>query len=126
MSSILGKVLERLMYGRLYYFLLARNYVHPNQFGFTHGRSAVMALQYLCQFIGEYRARGTPVTMVSLDFQGALDSVWHPLVLNYFPERQCPSNLVDLLRTFPSDSTVEFKCHSGVVTTDATLGSPQG
>ncbi|KAH7933574.1 hypothetical protein HPB49_014029 [Dermacentor silvarum] len=76
MSSILGKVLERLLHGRLYHFLVARGLIHPLQYGFTHGKSSVMALQELCSFIRMHRSRNTPVTLISLDFQGAFGSVY--------------------------------------------------
>ncbi|KAL3218305.1 hypothetical protein MRX96_005960 [Rhipicephalus microplus] len=42
-NSILGKVLECLLNGRLYFFLHQGGHIHPRQYGFMHGRSAVLA-----------------------------------------------------------------------------------
>ncbi|KAH7933255.1 hypothetical protein HPB49_010922 [Dermacentor silvarum] len=101
-------------------------FAEPFKYGFTHGKSSVMALQDLCSFIRMHRCRNTPVTLISLDFQGAFDSVWHPLVLQYFRERRCPDNLVRLLHALLTHRTVTFRSRSGAVTAEASLGSPQG
>lgn len=125
-NSIFGKVLERLLNGRLYHFMWRNGHVHANQFGFTHGRSAVSALVRLKERLAELKAARTPAVMMALDFQGAFDSVWHPGVLRFFRERRVPANLYHLLRTFLRDRSVVFISHAGEIEAHPSLGSPQG
>ncbi|KAH7963857.1 hypothetical protein HPB52_023730 [Rhipicephalus sanguineus] len=67
-----------------------------------------------------------PALLMSLDFHGAFDSVWHPLVLRYFRDRALPSGLYHLLRTFLEGRSVFLQSHAGQVEANPTLGSPQG
>ncbi|KAH7963884.1 hypothetical protein HPB52_023757 [Rhipicephalus sanguineus] len=46
-TSVFGKTLERFLNARLYFVLWHNGYVHDNQFGFPHARSAVVALDTL-------------------------------------------------------------------------------
>ncbi|KAH7963851.1 hypothetical protein HPB52_023724 [Rhipicephalus sanguineus] len=101
-TSVLGKIFERLLNGRLYHFLVRGGYIHPQQYGFTHGKSAVLALHRLHDQLVRLKRDRTPAVLMSLDFQGAFDSVWHPLVLQFFRDRALPSRLYHLLRTFLS------------------------
>ncbi|KAH7932580.1 hypothetical protein HPB52_022446 [Rhipicephalus sanguineus] len=119
-SSVFGKTLERLLNGRLQYFLEKRGLVHPREYGFTRGRSPLLALHALKahQYV--------TAVLVSLDFHGAFDSVWHPLVIPYFRERALPSGLYHLLCTFLADRSVFVRSNAGQVEANPTLGSPQG
>ncbi|KAH7973230.1 hypothetical protein HPB52_023188 [Rhipicephalus sanguineus] len=110
-SSAFGKTLERLLNGRSQYFVEVCGLVHPRQYGFTRGRSS---------------AQRMPAVLMSLDFHGAFDSVWHPHVLRYFRERWLPSGLHDLLRTFLEHRSVFVRSHAGRIEAHPTLGSPQG
>ncbi|KAH7987088.1 hypothetical protein HPB52_024533 [Rhipicephalus sanguineus] len=125
-TSVLGKIFERLLNGRLYHFLVRGGYIHPQQYGFTHGKSAVLALHRLHDQLVRLKRDRTPAVLMSLDFQGAFDSVWHPLVLQFFRDRALPSRLYHLLRTFLCDRTVTFTSHAGEAHAQPSLGSPQG
>ncbi|XP_075530115.1 uncharacterized protein LOC142563446 [Dermacentor variabilis] len=85
-----------------------------------------MALHALCEYIKRHKAEGTPVVLISLDFRGAFDSVWRPLVIKYFRDRGCSANLVGLLGTFLEGRTVEYASHAGSVSAETSIGSPQG
>ncbi|KAH7963853.1 hypothetical protein HPB52_023726 [Rhipicephalus sanguineus] len=125
-SSVFGKKLERLLNGRLQYFLHANGHVHPRQYGFTRGRSSVMALHDLKEQLIRFRTSCTPALLISLDFHGAFDSLWHPYVLRYFRERLLHSKLYHLLRTFLEGRTVFLQLHADQVEDSPSLGSPQG
>ncbi|KAH7963912.1 hypothetical protein HPB52_023785 [Rhipicephalus sanguineus] len=125
-NSVLGKVLERLLNSRLYYFLHRGGHIHSNQYGFTHAKSAVLALHSLHEQLLSLKASKKPAILMALDFQGAFDSVWHPCVLQFFRERGLPSCLYHLLRTFLTDRTVVFSSNAGRVEAHPSLGSPQG
>ncbi|KAH7963868.1 hypothetical protein HPB52_023741 [Rhipicephalus sanguineus] len=125
-TSVFGKTLERLLNARLYHFLWTNGHIHRFQYGFTHSRSALMALVRLRDTLIGLRASRTPAKTMSLDFQGAFDSVWHPRVLAFFREKQVPANLYHLLRTFLQHRSVVFRSHAGELEAFPSLGSPQG
>ncbi|KAH7963873.1 hypothetical protein HPB52_023746 [Rhipicephalus sanguineus] len=125
-SSVCGKTLERLLNGRLQHYLERQGLIHPRQYGFTRGRSSILALHALKEKLLQLKAQRMPAILMSLDFHGAFDSVWHPLVLRYFRERGLPSRLYHLLRTFLSERSVFVQSHAGRVEAHPTLGSPQG
>ncbi|KAH7963908.1 hypothetical protein HPB52_023781 [Rhipicephalus sanguineus] len=100
--------------------------IHPRQYGFTRGRSSLLALHHLKEHLERLKKQRMPAILMSLDFHGAFDSVWHPLVLRYFRECALPSGLYHLLRTFLEERSVFVQSHAGRVDAHPTLGSPQG
>ncbi|KAH7949161.1 hypothetical protein HPB49_005700 [Dermacentor silvarum] len=126
MNSLFGKVLERLLNSRLYFFLNSNHLLHDSQFGFTHARSAPLALYVLKQRLLSLKASKTPAVLISLDFQGAFDSVWHAAVLFFLRRHRCPANLYHLLCSFLSGRRVVFRARAGEVSASPTIGSPQG
>ncbi|KAH7985402.1 hypothetical protein HPB49_026442 [Dermacentor silvarum] len=109
MNSLFGKVLERLLNSRLYFFLNSNHLLHDSQFGFTHARSASLALYVLKQRLLSLKASKTPAVLISLDFQGAFDTVWHAAVLFFLRRHRCPANLYHLLCSFLSGRRVVFR-----------------
>ncbi|KAH7933808.1 hypothetical protein HPB49_017427 [Dermacentor silvarum] len=126
MNSLFGKILERLLNSRLYYFLCSRNLIHPRQFGFTHARSAPLAMYALRQRLFSLKTAKTPAVLISLDFTGAFDSVWHAAVLFFLRKHHCPANLYHLLRSFLSGRRVVYRSSAGEVSACPSIGSPQG
>lgn len=119
MNSLFGKILERLLNSRLYFFLFSHGLLHGHQFGFTHGRSAVMALYALRQRLAEYKQQKVPAIIVAIDFKGAFDSVWHPLVLHSLQKYY-------LLRSILRDRSILYRSQSGEASARPTLESLQG
>lgn len=74
----------------------------------------------------QLKALTIPAIIMSLDFRGAFDSVWHPLVLCFFRDRGLPSNVYSLLQTFLEDRHVVYRSFAGEVEASPSLGSPQG
>lgn len=126
LNSIFGKILERLLNSRLYHFLYKNKLFHPNQFGFTHNKSAINALYQLKNILIENKNANTHSVLISLDYQGAFDSLWYPFVLSYLKEHKCPSNLYKLLKSFFHNRSLTYA--SSVVERSQTLeiGCPQG
>ncbi|KAL3247590.1 hypothetical protein MRX96_057015 [Rhipicephalus microplus] len=120
------EVVERLLNGRLYSFLWRNGHGHAQQYGFTHAKSAVLALHNLKTRLLQLRASKIPAILMSLDFQGAFDSVWHRQVLRFLRERGVPVNLYHKLRSFLTDRLVVLRTETGEVEARPTLGSPQG
>lgn len=126
MLSVFGKVLEKLLFSRLYYFLNSHNLIHPLQFGFTHNKNTTMALHHLREVLQSRRRDLLHSVLISLDFQGAFDSVWHPTVLNFLRRHSCPVNLYCLLRSFLCNRRVVCRLKEGDASVEQSIGSPQG
>ncbi|KAL3190957.1 hypothetical protein MRX96_019199 [Rhipicephalus microplus] len=85
-----------------------------------------MALVHLKEILLQLRVSKTPAVLMSVDFQGAFDSVWHPRVLGFFRERRVPANLYHMLRTFLQQRSVVFRSNAGELVAYPSMGSPQG
>ena len=85
MSNI-DKILERIMYNRLYKFLETNNLINSLQFGFRQKHSTSHALINLNDKIREQLDKGNFACSIFVDFQKAFDTVDHLILiqkLNY-------------------------------------------
>ena len=73
----LSKITEKIVFTRLYTFLLEVEYLNPLQSGFRPGDSTVNQLVYLIHKIYDAFEKGKGVRMVFLDISKAFDKVWH-------------------------------------------------
>ena len=72
-----SKVTEKVVFTRVYNFLLDINFLNPLQSGFRPGDSTVNQLVYMVHNIYDAFERGKEVRMVYLDISKAFDRVWH-------------------------------------------------
>ena len=73
----LSKIVEKIVYIRLYNFLLEIGFLNPLQSGFWPGDSTVNQLTYLVHKIFYALEQGKEARMVFLDISKAFDKVWH-------------------------------------------------
>lgn len=72
-----SKIIEKVVFTRVYNFLLDINFLNPLQSGFRPGDSTVNQLVYMVHKIYDAFERGKEVRMVYLDISKAFDRVWH-------------------------------------------------
>ena len=72
-----SKITEKVVFIRLYNFLLEIGFLIPLQSGFRPGDSTVNRLVYLVHRIYAAFEQGKEVRMVYLDISKAFDKVWH-------------------------------------------------
>ena len=77
MLACLSKISEKIVFIRLYNFLLDINFLNPFQSGFRPGDSTVNQLILITHKIYEALEQGKEVRMVFLDISKAFDKVWH-------------------------------------------------
>jgi hypothetical protein len=75
LSSYILQVLERLVLFRLEETALHSFPLHPNQYGFTKGKSTTTAITHVLSSLETLRMAGTPTTAVFLDIKGVFDNV---------------------------------------------------
>ena len=76
--SVPGKCLEKLVIGRLNYFLESTGQIPPQQHSFTAGRSTADAIKTVIEFIRRSGKLGTKCCLLALDIAGAFNNAWHP------------------------------------------------
>ena len=93
--SNIDKILERIMYNRLYKFLETNNLIYSLQFGFRQKHSTSHALIHLTDKIGEQLDKGHFACSIFVDFQKAFDNVDHQILIqksNYYGIRGIKNN----------------------------------
>ena len=80
--SIFDKIMEKLMYKRLYYFLEDHIILHQDQFGFRRNNSTVHALTHITEMIKGTIDSGKLGCGIFVDLRKAFDTVNHEILLS--------------------------------------------
>ena len=78
---VFPKLIERLMYNRLFIFVTNNDLLYKYQFGFQRGKSTYMGLLLLVDKITEALDKGECVVGIFLDFSKTFDTVNHDILL---------------------------------------------
>ena len=82
LTSVIIKVLERIVRKQIVAFLISKGYLNTTQHGFGGGRSCLSALLNVFDDIMHLMSSGNSVDMVYLDFAKAFDKVDHGVLLH--------------------------------------------
>ena len=78
---IFGKIIEKIIYTRMYSFVVAQGILHQNQFGFRQCHSTSHALNYTVTKISEKIKCGESVIGIFIDLSKAFDTMDHQKLL---------------------------------------------
>lgn len=120
----LGKVLERLIKKRLTSTVMHPDYASPHQFGFRKGRSAEDAIHEVRQMVASTQTKYA--VAILFDVSAAFDNLRWDSVLDELALRNCPTDLLGLLRSYLCNRTVELRGTFTQTTKSLTKGCPQG
>jgi len=121
---VLGKVLERVIASRISSFLNINCPLSDRQFGFSSGRSTEDAIHAV---LGVARNSNYKyVLAIFVDFLGAFDNAWWPMILAKLRLRGIPGNLYNLVRSYFSNRLVLIEAGSSILCREASIGCPQG
>ena len=124
---VFSKILERLMYNRLYSFIIKHDVLYKYQFGFRKGHSTNMALIVLVDKIMSALDNGDFVLGVFIDLSKAFDTVNHNILLDKLYKYGFRGICHDWLKNylFNRKQYVVFNnCHSSQLS--ISCGVPQG
>ena len=122
-----SKLLERVMYNRLYKFLLENNILYQKQFGFQNAHSTEHAVLQLVNQITEAFSQGKYTLGIFLDLSKAFDTVNHNILLEKLKAYGIQSENLEWFRSYLSNRKQfilydDFKTEVKIVK----CGVPQG
>ena len=125
--SCLGKGLERLIARRLAWASIHYGVLHPQQAGALPKRSAVDLVAALVHDIEEAFAHGLVATLVTMDIQGAFDTVLRNRLILRLRQQGWPEHLARWAGSFMSDRSACVR-YQDITTPSSPLqcGLPQG
>ena len=125
--SNIDKILERLMYNRLYNFLEKKEIIFPLQFGFCQKYSTTHALIHLTDKTRHEIDKGNYACGIFVDFQKAFDTVDHHILLKkleYYGVRRISNKWFALYLSNRKQFVSINSCKSNLA--DVKYGVPQG
>ena len=99
----ISKICEKIVFIRLYNFLLEIHFLNPFQSGFRPGDSTVNQLVFIVHKIYEALEQGKEAHMVFLDISKAFDKVWHKGLLRKLESLGVRDPLLKWIRSYLSD-----------------------
>ncbi|KFM73861.1 RNA-directed DNA polymerase from mobile element jockey, partial [Stegodyphus mimosarum] len=122
----MGKILERIVLQRLNFYIHANKHINTSQYGFIAGKSVDHALYHLRNTVLRSKQNKLHTVVISIDIQGAFDSLWWHDVLKCLKDINCPKTLFDLIYSYLSERRIQATTDGGVNIQKVTKGCPQG
>ena len=127
LTSSLGKIAERMINSRLYWYLEESGFINKNQAGFRAGFRTEDQLFRLSQRILDGFQRKEHTTAVFVDLQQAYDRVWRKGLLLKMRDAGIHGKLYNWIKYFLVDRTIQTKINDGISSKQVLEeGLPQG
>ena len=126
--SSLSKVLEKIVYKRIYSHLSEHSLLTDRQSGYRHNHSTEQQLIYLTHNMYKSLDTGRDFTAIYLDISKYFDKIWHTGLLHKCKQDfGITDTLLDWLTSYLHDRTQRVKINSKYSTTQIiNAGCPQG
>ena len=126
-TPVLGKLMEKMIYHRLLWFVEKNNLIPHTQTGFRKHHSSTDAFIVLTNAINESLSKNNVLTAAFLDFEGAYDNVDHQILLVKLTNLGLPPKLVSFIKSFIENrSFIVCVGSASSPKTSITKGLPQG
>jgi len=124
---ILGKILEKILYLRLYDFLISQKVIYDKQFGFRSGHSTSHAINFSINRIIENLEKKNHVIGIFIDLSKAFDTIDHEKLLIKLEHYGVRGHCFDILHSYLCNRT-QFTDFNGVHSNHNAIkyGVPQG
>ena len=127
LTSNIGKVAERMINQRLYWYLETTGNLGKNQAGFRKGKSTVDQLFRLTQKVHDGFQRKQHTLAVFVDLQQAYDRVWRKGLLMKLQDMGVHGSLYKWIKFFLTDRTIQTKVNDALSSKQVLEeGLPQG
>ena len=126
--SNISKLLEKVMYNRLYSFLEKQNFFYNYQFGFRKNHSTTHAISILVEKISQSFSCKKATLGIFLDLSKAFDTIDHTILLSKLNHYGIRGNTLKWFTSYLTGRTQQVK-YTGILSTttlEVTSGVPQG
>lgn len=123
---VFSNVLEKLIKMRVVHDLENADFLHKAQFGFRENRSTESAVLAAAAHVKKEVKNDAYPVLVSLDIQGAFDSVGWDTVLDSLTNSPLDRNILPLIRSYLCNRRVSFFYGNTLQTYQVSKGCPQG
>ena len=100
---IFDKLFEKVVYSRLYDYLVKKNILYDNQYGFRKSHFCSHALNYSASAIQKYLENDKHVIGIFIDLSKAFDTIEHTKLLQKLNIYEIRSNVHALLKSYLSN-----------------------
>ena len=100
---VFGKIFEKIIYSRLYSFLISKGIINENQFGFRKGHSTSNALNYSVEHIESLLAQKQHVLGIFIDLSKAFDTIDHRKLTTKLERYGIRGNALQLITSYLSN-----------------------
>ena len=129
----LSKLLEKVIYKRVYQFLEKTGQIYPSQYGFRTSHSCENEVCELLSTIIKGKEQGLYTISLFLDLSKAFDSLEHEMMLKKLESYGIHGNVLEWFKSYLTGRLIRTKCHissSGQMEYSdykpITYGTPQG
>ena len=109
LTSTLCKLLEKVVAGRLRWFLESRNLLNSSQAGFRKGRGCADQIVRLVQDVAASSTQKKMTLGVFLDLEKAFDMVWREVIVNQLFQMGIKGRMLHWIHDFLQDRTIQVK-----------------
>ena len=125
--SIFSKIYEKLIYSRVYSYLIRKNLIYEKQFGFRMNHSTNHAIISLTENIRKLLDHGHYVCGIFIDLEKAFDTVSHDILCQKLEYYGIRGNVNKLFQSYLSNRKQYVSINGSVSEiSDITCGVPQG
>ena len=103
LTSVISKLLERLIKDDIVDFLVRHKLLNPSQHGFLKARSCLTNTLCFLEEITKWIDEGSPVDIIYLDFQKAFDKVPHQRLLLKLKAHDIGDGIIDWIEQWLTD-----------------------
>ena len=129
----MSKILEKIMYKRVYDFLDTNNLIYSSQHGFRNKHSCESAVGELIGNVCKGHKKGKHTLAVFLDLSKAFDTISHNILFRKLERYGIQGQALDWFKSYPRNRSLRVKCKVTATdidelsdSYDATFGAPQG
>ena len=99
---IFSKIFEKLLYKRIYSFLVAKKILYEKQFGFRKNHSTSHAINYSVKYITDNIEHKKHVIGIFLDLSKAFDTICHSKLIHKLQNYGIRGNCIELIKSYLS------------------------
>ena len=124
---IFSKLYEKIIYKRIYSYLITKNILYDKQFGFRKNHSTSHAINYSIKYIADNLEQKKHIIGIFLDLSKAFDTICHNKLLVKLENYGIRGNCLNLIKNYLSNRNQMTKFDSEISDSESILyGVPQG